>query len=760
MLIMNRFLILIVLFTFSMTAFPQKKLFEKALKKGPQSNGYYLMKNTHNRKLDLNDLKKYAHEKGYILGNVYYKEIIRFGDYDDIISSLEFLPKSEYPSYIYSNISRDITLPNPSVSCSAYVYSLNNSSLKLTNNLNWSGTIIDGMANGHGVIVADYGQYILFVKGQFSNGFPIGELSVTRYNVGRYYEKFQSSNLSKDFMVHVGDFHDGLAHLKANDKYGFVDNDGNLVINNDIDEIISEFSNGRATVSKNNEEIIINRNGTLIDYTDNQKNTFASASYLEQAVGYISSDAEKAFYMLDKSNKFGNTKAVFWLGKLFAERKDGKKDYQEAVKWYKKALELNDTEALYELGRIYSNNNWNGHDEYIATSYYMKAAELGHQQAKAEVEKYFQNHNVYTFNMKDVDFGTDFNVSVNTRYKTLTASKNGREMFDCEYYIYKIDNRRGRIGFSLAINGVADIEANTNQYFVISRDGVVAIKLPNGEEYPLKANDKQSFSLIFDFLAKALSNDNMQNRSFVVNGVSFTMMYVKGGTLYLGATREQGDDADPDEYPGHKVTVDSYMIGQTEVTQALWKAVMGNNPSLFTGDSNRPVERVSWDDCQTFIRKLNSLTGQHFRLPTEAEWEFAARGGTKCNSYKYAGSNDLGNVGWYWQNSGNRFLPGTDDDWDWNEMIYNKCATHPVGKKNSNELGIYDMSGNVFEWCYDWWGEYSANSLTNPKGPSYGSHHVAKGGCWSFDAGFCRVSNRNLYPPDHIGNNLGFRLAL
>lgn len=756
---MNRIIAFFILITFSLTAFSQKKLFEKALKNGPQSNGYYLIENKHNRKLDLDDLKKYAHENGYLLGSVYYKEIIRFGEYYNVISSLEFLPKSEYPSYIYRYISTDISLPNPPVSCSAYVYSLSSSSLKLTNKINWTGTIINGMANGHGVMVADYGQYLLFIKGQFSNGFPKGEISVTQYTIGRYYDKFQNSNLSKEVSVHVGDFNDGLAHIKANGKFGFVDNDGNLVITNDIDEIISEFNNGRATVVKNSEEMIINRNGTLIDYTDNQKRTFASTSYLDQATGFISSDAEKAFYMLGKSNKFGNSKAAFWLGKLFAERKDGKTDYQEAVKWYKKVAEINDMDALYELGRIYSNSNWNGRDESIAASYYMKAAELGHQQAKAELEKYFQN-NVYTFNMKDVDFGTAYTVSVNTRNKTLTASKNGRAEFALEYYIYKIDNRRGRIGFSLAINGVADIEANSNQYFVISRDGVVVIKLPNGEEYPMMANDKQAFNLTFDFLAKALSKDNMQNRSFVVNGVSFTMMYVKGGTLNLGATREQSDDADPDEYPSHKVTVDSYMIGQTEVTQALWKAVMGNNPSFFTGESNRPVERVSWDDCQTFIRKLNSLTGQNFRLPTEAEWEFAARGGTKCNSFKYAGSNTIEEVGWYWQNSGNSFLYGTDDDWDWNEMMDNKCATHLVGKKKPNELGIYDMSGNVFEWCHDWWEEYSTNSLTNPNGPSYGSHHVAKGGCWSYDAGFCRVSNRNLYTPEHTGNNLGLRLAL
>ena len=224
-----------------------------------------------------------------------------------------------------------------------------------------------------------------------------------------------------------------------------------------------------------------------------------------------------------------------------------------------------------------------------------------------------------------------------------------------------------------------------------------------------------------------------------VNGVTFNMIKVEGGTFTMGATSEQRSDAYSDEKPVHQVTLSSYYIGETEVTQALWQAVMGNNPSSFKGE-NRPVEEVSWDDCKTFISKLNSLTGKHFRLPSEAEWEYAARGGNKSQGYKYSGSNTLGNVAWYTDNSGNE--------------------THPVNTKSPNELGIYDMSGNVWEWCQDWEGAYSSSSQTNPTGASSGSHRVLRGGGWGSSARYCRVSNRVSYAPDDRDYGLGLRLVL
>jgi len=253
-------------------------------------------------------------------------------------------------------------------------------------------------------------------------------------------------------------------------------------------------------------------------------------------------------------------------------------------------------------------------------------------------------------------------------------------------------------------------------------------------------------TVLFIFvLAVNAQNDSQSlepsNKTFTVNGVSFTMVYVEGGTFTMGATSEQGSEADSDEKPTHRVTLSSYMIGQTEVTQALWQAVMGNNPSEFKGDNRRPVEWVSWDDCQEFLRKLNSITGQHFRLPTEAEWEFAARGGVNSRGYKYSGSNNIGDVAWYWDNSGE--------------------TTHPVGTKTGNELGIYDMSGNVWEWCNDWygWNYYSSSPSNNPQGPSSGSYRVLRGGSWGLSTRLCRVSDRDGCNPDGRSDDFGLRLA-
>ncbi len=233
--------------------------------------------------------------------------------------------------------------------------------------------------------------------------------------------------------------------------------------------------------------------------------------------------------------------------------------------------------------------------------------------------------------------------------------------------------------------------------------------------------------------------------TFTVNGVTFTMVAVEGGTFTMGATAEQGSDAYDSEKPAHQVTLSSYCIGQTEVTQALWQAVMGSNPSYFNGGSygtnlQRPVEYVSWHDCQTFITKLNQLTGKTFRLPTEAEWEFAARGGNLSQGYKYAGSNTIGDVAWYFSNS--------------------SSTTHAVATKAPNELGLYDMSGNVWEWCQDWYGSYSSYAQTNPVGPSSGSYRVKRGGSWGNYAGYCRVSIRDNNTPSYTGIGLGLRLAL
>jgi len=218
------------------------------------------------------------------------------------------------------------------------------------------------------------------------------------------------------------------------------------------------------------------------------------------------------------------------------------------------------------------------------------------------------------------------------------------------------------------------------------------------------------------------------------------MVYVCGGTFTMGCTDEQGGECLAWEKPAHKVTLSSYSIGKHEVTQGLWKEVMSDNPSEYKDDDNLPVENVSWEDCQEFIRKLNEITGQNFRLPTEAEWEYAARGGKRGNGNKFSGSNNIDDVAWCDDNSDRR--------------------THLVGTKQPNELGIYDMSGNVWEWCSDKYGDYTADSQNNPTGPSSGTEYVNRGGSWDDLAGGCRVSRRSGNSTGYGNSSIGFRLVL
>ena len=221
--------------------------------------------------------------------------------------------------------------------------------------------------------------------------------------------------------------------------------------------------------------------------------------------------------------------------------------------------------------------------------------------------------------------------------------------------------------------------------------------------------------------------------------LSINLMCVEGGTFMMGS---DAGDAEADEQPVHEVTLSDYYIGQTEVTQHLWKAVMGssNNHSATKGN-NLPVTNILWDEAQVFVQKLSEMTGLHFRLPTEAEWEYAARGGQKSKGYTYAGSNDIDEVGWYNGNSSNK--------------------THAVGQKQPNELGMYDMTGNVWEYCYDWHMPYSAQAQTNPTGAATGEKHVLRGGCYHYDSKNCTSTNRHsYYTPDKGGASTGLRIVL
>jgi len=200
-----------------------------------------------------------------------------------------------------------------------------------------------------------------------------------------------------------------------------------------------------------------------------------------------------------------------------------------------------------------------------------------------------------------------------------------------------------------------------------------------------------------------------------------------------------GKEANKNEKPIHQVTVSDYMMGKYEVTQKEWRAIMGNNPSKINGD-DLPVERVSWNDIQEFLKRLNKLTGKEYRLPTEAEWEFAARGGHSSNGYKYAGSDNVDVVAWCSQNS--------------------KTQSHPVGLKMANELGLYDMSGNVWEWCSDGYGSYGAEAVTNPQAPSIGLGQVMRGGGWSSYSDGCRSTFRNHNTSNYSSYYIGFRIAM
>ena len=273
----------------------------------------------------------------------------------------------------------------------------------------------------------------------------------------------------------------------------------------------------------------------------------------------------------------------------------------------------------------------------------------------------------------------------------------------------------------------------------------------------VEVNLKEKVEAIQKKAEEQKRREEEERPKFNVEGVEYRMIKVEGGSFWMGVQKADpsgqnyDSEAWSDEERVHKVTLRSFYMSEVVVTQALWQAVMGNNPSSFEGPDH-PVECVSWNDCQSFVEKLNEelkkdLNGCLFRLPKEAEWEYAALGGNKSKGYSYAGSDDIDKVAWYWKNSGDNYLKGSDDDWDWDKIKKNNCKTHPVKQLSPNELGIYDMSGNVWEWCED---------LYEPSS----SYRVLRGGSWGDYARGCRVSNRLNYDPDDRHSGIGFRLVL
>lgn len=264
----------------------------------------------------------------------------------------------------------------------------------------------------------------------------------------------------------------------------------------------------------------------------------------------------------------------------------------------------------------------------------------------------------------------------------------------------------------------------------------IDIKANDFEDYFELIDVESTKTLVFE-MKKAEPQIEKILRNIIAN-----MIRIGGGKFYMGATTGQGHEAQDDEKPDHIVELHSFQIGKFEVTQEEWRIVMGNNPSCFHGD-HRPVEGISWNDCQLFIRKLNELTGKKFRLPTEAEWEYAARGGWAFDSnddLKYAGSNNVDEVAWTERNSDNR--------------------THDVGTKRPNKFGIYDMSGNISEWCQDLYGNYLPFNQTDPTGESSGYLRVVRGGAFNSKVGDVRVSKRDRMSSDSKFQSVGFRLAL
>lgn len=422
------------------------------------------------------------------------------------------------------------------------------------------------------------------------------------------------------------------------------------------------------------------------DMTDAQ---YVLASLYADGKG-VPQDFNKAAELLLKVEKKGGDLAKKTQGALFLMYLEGlgvPQSDDKAVEMLRKAGGITKAEAQFGIGELYNKGNKDlniKQDIDKAVKWYRKAAENGHAQA--------QNY-----------MGTIY-------YQGISVTKS---LTDAKYWWQKAADQ-GNEDAKEALRNLAKAEAKVK--------AKAEAKAKAAEEARKKAYEEA-----------------FHNKTFIVNGVSFEMIAVKGGTFTMGCTSEQGSDCLDDEKPAHSVTLSDYYIGRFEVTQELWEAVMGKNPSTRKGDK-LPVETVSWNDIQEFITKLNQKTGASFRLPTEAEWEYAARGGNRSLGYKYSGSNNIRDVAWYFDNKGSK--------------------THQVGTKVPNELGIYDMTGNVGEWCQDWYGSYSSGNQANPKGPSTGSDRVLRGGSWYEYDWNCYISNRIHCNPGGRSITNGFRLAL
>ena len=286
---------------------------------------------------------------------------------------------------------------------------------------------------------------------------------------------------------------------------------------------------------------------------------------------------------------------------------------------------------------------------------------------------------------------------------------------------------------------------STGTYYLLTGKHTVKLIAKDYEDFSRTIFvDKSNTRFVFEMTRNKQSSystplSSSRIKTFYAGDVSFDMVWVDGGNFLMGSN-DDDSNAYSDRKPQHSVTLSGFYIGKCEVTQELWQTVMGNNPSRFKDGAHLPVEQVSWNDCQVFIRKLNQLTGKNFRLPTEAEWEYAARGGRQSNGYLYSGYYSLGDVAWCYE--------------------YSNDHTHPVGMKLPNELELYDLCGNVSEWCQDWYSNYNSNSQTDPNGPISGTYRVFRGGSWVDHAESCSVTHRYNCNPSSTHSFLGLRLAM
>lgn len=251
-------------------------------------------------------------------------------------------------------------------------------------------------------------------------------------------------------------------------------------------------------------------------------------------------------------------------------------------------------------------------------------------------------------------------------------------------------------------------------------------------------------------------DDKVTEQFSLNNTFNDDFIRIEGGTYIMGCKEGRDTDCFNWERPPHQVVVDTFYLSKYEVTQAQWRQVMGSDPERLynRGCDQCPVEGISWKDVEVFLQKLNIQTGlseqqqpQKYRLPTEAEWEYAARGGNISKGYLYSGSNDLAEVAWYFANSRKDNNYGTQK------------TTRPVGGKKPNELGLYDMTGNVWEFCSDWYEEYQDLPQQNPSGPESGSYRVHRGGCWRSTSELCDAPSRHVLKPALSDITVGFRLA-